>query len=75
MVSNMLEGSSIPIVVDINNNVPVNVADSLRVPVQLDGDDQGDLSSFEASIDPASLRVLVPRKPRPLAWPPRIEWP
>lgn len=46
-----------------------------RVPVQLDGEDQGDLSSFEARIEPASLRVLVPRKPRPLAWPPRIDWP
>ncbi len=46
-----------------------------KVPVQRDGDDQGDLSSFDARIDPASLRVLVPRKPRPLAWPPRIEWP
>jgi diacylglycerol kinase family enzyme len=45
------------------------------VPVQLDGDDQGDLEGFEARIQPAGLRVLVPPKPRPLAWPPRIEWP
>ncbi len=48
------------------------------IPVQLDGDDQGDRESFEARIEPAALRVLVPRRPRPsttLAWPPRLDWP
>ncbi len=48
------------------------------IPVQLDGDDQGDHEDFEAHIEPAALPVLVPRKPRPssaIAWPPRLDWP
>jgi len=48
------------------------------IPVQLDGDDQGDRDGFQARIEPAALRVLVPRRPRPsttLAWPPRLDWP
>jgi YegS/Rv2252/BmrU family lipid kinase len=47
------------------------------IPIQLDGDDQGDQREFEARIEPGGLRVLVPRRTRPssVVWPPPLDWP
>jgi diacylglycerol kinase family enzyme len=46
------------------------------VPIQLDGDDQGDGHSFEAEIDPGALTVLVPRRLKSFhpVWPPPLDW-
>jgi len=47
------------------------------IPIQLDGDDQGDRREINARIEPGGLRVLVPRRTRPssMVWPPPLDWP